>query len=61
MAPQALRKKKEKEEAYLRYLARKQRPVPRPVTPRVEEPLEVSQRVRVAPTLTLFLLRDGVS
>ncbi|AWP02171.1 putative protein MAATS1 [Scophthalmus maximus] len=54
---EALRKKKEKEEAYLRYLARKQRPVPRPVTPRVEEPLEGDEEMELAVIHLQRLLR----
>lgn len=44
MAPQALREEANPHEAEkpLRFLVKKEKPVPRPVTPRVDEPPEVS-------------------
>lgn len=54
VAPQALREEKTKKS--LRFLIKKEKPVPRPVTPRVEEPPEVSSCLWLQLTLSLFIL-----
>lgn len=58
MAPQALREEANQHEAEkpLRFLVKKEKPVPRPVTPRVDEPPEVSLCLRLHLTLTLLKL-----
>lgn len=57
MAPQELREEHVRKES-LRFLVKKQKPVPRPVTPRVEEPPEVSSCLTLS-SLILYVSEIG--